>query len=64
MSMRHRVQQAIRLGHRTNNYRSTQLTEPGHVTFVMEDPVAAQVLIEALRLILKRKPLIHKGGKP
>ena len=64
MSMRHRVQQAVRLERRTSNYRHSEITAPGHVTFVMEDPIAAQVVIEALRLIFKKPTLIHKGGKP
>ena len=62
--MRHRVQQAMRLERRTSNYGHSELNEPGKVTFVMEDPVAAQVIIEALRLIFKRESLIHNGGKP
>jgi hypothetical protein len=64
MSIRHRVQQALLLERRATNYRHEVISQPGHATFVMEDPVAAQVILEALRLMFKRKPLIHKGGKP
>jgi len=54
----------MRLERRTSNYSRRELIEPGHVTFVMEDPIATQVVIEALRLIFKKPTLIHKGGKP
>ncbi|HJW01371.1 MAG TPA: hypothetical protein VJ617_19955 [Arthrobacter sp.] len=65
MSVRHRVVLAMSKHEPGASYAYEVFYGiPGHATFVFEQARSAEIVVAMLRIIIKRKPLIHKGRKP
>ena len=66
MSVRHRVYMALDKVDPALSYAYETYTSPHErmVTFYFDDQRSADIVRSMLRTIFKRKPLIHKGGKP
>lgn len=64
MSTRHRVALAMKKGTQILDYGYDVFTDDKTATFVFDSGRSAQIVSEMLRLMFKRKTLIHKGRKP
>jgi len=64
MSTRHRVALALSKADPRESYAYEMFTTGNTAYFVFEQDRSAQIVKEMLRLMFKRKPLIHKGSKP
>lgn len=64
MSIKHRFALALSQMDMAANYKHHVVQTGNTANFVFEDGQSAAAVAEMLRIIFKRKPLIHKGGKP
>lgn len=64
MSVRHRIAKALAGYDRTASYSFEVYGTAKHAYFVFDDDRAAASVSHMLRIMFKRKPLIHKGRKP
>lgn len=64
MSVRHRVSLALSRHDPQANYAYETFTTGNHAYLVFEEARSAEIVRDMLRIMLKRKPLIHKGRKP
>lgn len=66
MSARHRVAAALATYDPSITNYSFEVygSTPKHAYFVLEDDRAAEAVSRMLRIMFKRKPLIHNGRKP
>jgi hypothetical protein len=65
MSIRHRVARALAsYDPSITNYSFDVYGTAKHAYFVMQDDRAAAAVSHMLRIMFKRKPLIHNGRKP
>lgn len=63
MSARHRVVLAMSKVDPMANYAYEVITTERHSTFIFEQSRSAEIVSQMLRVIFKRKPLIHNGRK-
>lgn len=64
MSARHRVVLALSKVDPSANYGYEVISTDRHATFIFEQSRSAEIVSQILRVIFKRKSLIHKGRKP
>lgn len=64
MSVRHRVNLALAKHDPAARYAYETFTTEKTAYFVFEQARSAELVREMLRILIKRKPLIHKGRKP
>lgn len=64
MSIRHRVKIALGKHDPATTYKHKTFEANNTVHFVFEQAGSAELVSEMLRIIFKRKSLIHKGRKP
>ena len=66
MSVRHRVAMALDKCDPAASYAYETFTDTAanRVYFIFEQGRSADIVAQMLRIMLKRKPLIHNGRKP
>lgn len=64
MSIRHRMVLALRKYDPGASYAYEVYSTDRHAYFVFEQDRSAEIVAAMLRIMLKRKPLIHNGRKP
>lgn len=64
MSIKHRVALALSRADPKASYAYETFSTSNTVHFVFEQDRSAQIVKEMLRLMFKRKALIHNGRKP
>ena len=64
MSARHRIALALSKHDPEASYAYETFQTGNQVVFVFEQNRSAEIVAGMLRIMLRRKPLIHKGRKP
>ena len=64
MSVRHRLVLALRKYDPEASYAYEVYSSDKHAYFVFEKDRSAEIVAAMLRILIKRKPLIHNGRKP
>jgi len=61
-----KAQMVAALWKRTKHYdwHTDEIKSPGNLTIIFRDQRAQRAMSKALAIILKRKQVVHNGGKP